>query len=418
MEPIRGPIDYNKYPPRTRNARRAAQTLRRPVAPRAVQSADEATRDEEQRDEMYSDETGGAFLSADEQAEHRPRSRRRVERHYRRQHVAPTFASESPLAPDEFAAADAFVDSPRAVGHAGRPGSRAAARRAPLWKRARRWSLLLLLILLAELGLAALTAPDFNIVGVSVQGIAVTPQRDVDGVQSVLVGQNWLRARLGQARRELEALPSVRQARLTRLLSWPPQVLITVEERQPFARVGAGDEWWVVDDSGIPFRRATAADAALYAVTGPVLQPVMGRALPPSAWRPVREFAAALSINERQGARWVLRRLYFDRHGFASLRLQGGAHDELLVQLGADRWPEKLQRARQALAYFEATGRRARTLNLLSYSMVTWTPRDAVHGPQNNAAPATPSDRESALPAAAAPVSATALEATNAPAPA
>jgi endonuclease/exonuclease/phosphatase (EEP) superfamily protein YafD len=43
----------------------------------------------------------------------------------------------------------------------------------------------------------------------------------------------------------------------------------------------------------------------------------------------------------------------------------------MLIQMGADRWPEKLQRARRALTYFEATGRRAAVLNLISYSMPT-----------------------------------------------
>jgi hypothetical protein len=88
----------------------------------------------------------------------------------------------------------------------------------------------------------------------------------------------------------------------------------------------------------------------------------------------VREFALSLSRSEQKGTRWSLRRLYFDKQGFASLRLTGGAHDEMLIQMGSDNWSKKLQRARQALTYFEATGRRAAVLNLISYSMPTWTP--------------------------------------------
>jgi hypothetical protein len=189
--------------------------------------------------------------------------------------------------------------------------------------------------------------------------VNITPREGVIAVQSSLAGQNWLRARLQGAANQLEALPTVREARVTRNLSWPPQVTIHIAERQPFARVGAGENWWVVDETGMPFRRANtdkAQDKALYAVTGPTLQPQVGQVLPAKAWQPVREFAQSLIRAEEKGTRWVLRRLYFDRHGFASLRLTGGAHDEMLIQMGGDRWPDKLQRARQALAYFEATG--------------------------------------------------------------
>jgi hypothetical protein len=169
----------------------------------------------------------------------------------------------------------------------------------------------------------------------------------------------------------------VREAHIVRVLDWPPRLAISITERRPFARVGAGQNWWVVDDQGMPFRAATAGDAALYAVTGSKLHPVLGRALPAEAWRPAVQFAAALA-NDHHGRQWNLRRIYIDKYGFASLRLSGGVHDEMLVQLGTEHWPEKLKRARQALAYFEETGRRAATLNLVSFSMPTWTPRQAL----------------------------------------
>jgi hypothetical protein len=226
----------------------------------------------------------------------------------------------------------------------------------------RRWCGILLIIFCFEFAIALLTAPHFSIERVEVEGLAITSPQDVVGVQSALVGQNWLRAGLRSAVATLEKLPTVREARITRDFRWPPQVTVHIEERQPFARVGAGDDWWIVDGSGMPFRRANLRepkDVALYAVTGPTLQPQIGKFLPAKYWQPVREFALSLSQAQEKGTRWSLRRLYFDRHGFASLRLTGGAHDEMLIQMGADRWSKKLQRARQALTYCEATGRRA-----------------------------------------------------------
>jgi hypothetical protein len=69
--------------------------------------------------------------------------------------------------------------------------------------------------------------------------------------------------------------------------------------------------------------------------------------------------------------------VYFDKNGFAALRVQGGSQDELLIRLGADRWEEKLQLARVALTFFERSGKRAQSLNLVSYNVPQWTPRQS-----------------------------------------
>jgi POTRA domain, FtsQ-type len=255
--------------------------------------------------------------------------------------------------------------------------ARPPATRMPLWKRVQRWSALLLFLLSAELMGAALTSRHFAVVAVDVIGNDVTPLDAVRPVQTALIGQNWIRAHTARAARALETLPAVRVADVVRVMDWPPRLAISITERKPFARVGAGRDWWVVDEQGVPFRVAKANDAALYAITGPRLQPRLGRPLPSAAWRPVVAFAAALVQDQQRGGRWNLRRIYMDKHGYASLRLMGGAHDEMLVQLGMDHWPAKLQRARQALAFFEETGRPAATLNLVSFTMPTWTPRQA-----------------------------------------
>jgi hypothetical protein len=119
-----------------------------------------------------------------------------------------------------------------------------------------------------------------------------------------------------------------------------------------------------------------------------------GKHLPPKLWKSVVHLADVLTTQAQQGQQWQLRRTYIDKYGFASLRLEGGSHDEMLVRLGAGRWPEKLERARQALAYFEKTGRQAAALNLVSYSKPTWTPRvvdvsgQATDAPNEGARPA------------------------------
>ncbi|HEX8236914.1 MAG TPA: FtsQ-type POTRA domain-containing protein [Abditibacteriaceae bacterium] len=440
MQPIRGPIDYNRYPPRAR---------RRNSAPRDDEHTLDASTQHETLDTEQPDAdpqprsraarrrraTDSSLDHTSDVAQDNPQDsavRRRASRHAARRTAPRSRAwdttqpvDDDPFQPhpdpaDQSVAGDlgeqdeALQTSSRKRGwrsghtsHKGAPNNR-----VPLWKRMRRWCGILLIIFFLEFGVALLTAPHFSIERVEAEGLGITSPQDVIGVQSTLVGQNWLRARLQNAATNLETLPTVRQARVTRDFRWPPQVTVHIEERQPFARVGAGDDWWIVDRSGMPFRRADLRepqDASLYAVTGPTLKPQIGTLLPTKTWQPVREFAQSLTQAQEKGTRWALRRLYFDRHGFASLRLTGGAHDEMLIQMGADHWSKKLQRARQALTYFEATGRRAAVLNLISYSMPTWTPRpeqdtdaaadaspDAIHAAAANIAAGAASTRPTA----------------------
>jgi hypothetical protein len=407
MQPIRGPIDYNRYPPRSR--RRSSMRADESVSAEGVSAEhfpDDASTQEETltthqpntsvarrsrrrpaRHEADEQDTGnapdGSGAVTDPRAARRAAIRRRTT--VPRSHAAPATRPVDDNWPPYENTADADFMYGDEQDEASQPPSRKRGRRGTaattdpgrLWKRVRRWCGILFIIFLSGIWCRAADRAALCHRARRGRGSSITAPQSVAVVQKSLVGQNWLRARLQSAASTLETLPTVREARVVRNFQWPPQVTVHIEERQPFARVGAGNDWWIVDDSGMPFRRADLSereDAALYAVTGPTLQPQIGKVLPEKTWQPVREFALSLAQSEQKGTRWALRRLYFDRHGFASLRLTGGAHDEMLIQMGADHWSKKLQRARQALAYFEATGRRAAVLNLISYSMPTWTP--------------------------------------------
>lgn len=254
-------------------------------------------------------------------------------------------------------------------------------KRAPFWKVARFLALILLLAGGVELGVAALTSPRFQVAEVTTSGTQITPQEDLKKIQNTLLGQNWVRAKTSVAQKKLRAIPTVKEARIVRALHWPPSLHIRIEERAPFARVGAGNEWWMVDESGVPFRRTQKNDGDFYALTGPNLQPQPGVPLPQKEWQNCVRLVRALNgdgntqAGSTRGSKWSLRRVYFDKNGFAALRLQGGSQDELLIRLGADRWEEKLEKARLALAYFDRQGQRAQSLNLVSYNVPQWTPR-------------------------------------------
>ena len=242
---------------------------------------------------------------------------------------------------------------------------------------ARRVRFIFLLLLLAGGGWLThfvLTAPEFQVAAVTVSGVGITSDSAVERAQKQLVGQNWILAKPEAARKKLAAVTTVKDVIVTRSLHWPPQMHIHVQERTPFVRVGEGNDWWVVDESGMPFRRANQSDEHLFALTGPKLKPIFGKPLPSNEWQPGVRLIRALNASNSNSQKWALRRVYLDKNGFASLRLQGGMHNELLVRLGGDRWEEKLQRTRLALQYFERTGRRAMSLNLVSYNMPQWTP--------------------------------------------
>jgi len=246
-------------------------------------------------------------------------------------------------------------------------------RSTPIWKRLRLIAVVLLLIGLGQLVTAALTSSQFRVADVTVSGAQITDADKIADVQQSLVRQNWVRAQTGAAIKQISALPTVKSVAVSRALHWPPHLHIAIVEREPFVRVGAGENWWIVDESGVPFRRAqkSEADEKLFAVTNPKFEPDLGKPLTKENWEPTFQLVSELST---QKPIWPLRRVYFDKNGFAALRLKGGKHDEMLIRLGGDRWPEKLERARLALEYFDRTNQRASTLNLVSYIMPQWTP--------------------------------------------
>ena len=247
-------------------------------------------------------------------------------------------------------------------------------------------------LFVVQCGVAALTAPQFAIKSVEVRGLDATPATAVEKLSSTLVGQNIFRARAAAVAQKVSALPTVAQARVVRPLQWPPRLRLEVTERQPILRVGAGQSWWVADAAGVPYRRARQGDEALYALTAPQFTPQTGQALPAADWQRARELARDLAADNAlvaqaapavQGQKnapqfWQLRRIYFDRDGFAAVRVSGsgalGAHRELLIRLGEEDWPAKLAQARMALNYFERTGQRARELDLVSGEHPRWRP--------------------------------------------
>ena len=279
------------------------------------------------------------------------------------------------------------------------------------------WRRLMACLLLLLLGGAtgwALTAPEMQVSNVDSSKLKNTPQGQIEPVEQQLRGQNWLRADVKSAAAQLGRVPTIESAQVTRSWRhWPPRLQIQIDERAPWFRIGGGATWWIVDEHGVMFRRAQDSDESLIALSATALdisKVRAGQTLEPKIWEGARRLIAALDEQTEKGEQWQLRRVYLDKNGLAALRLQGGEHDEMLIRLGSDRWPQKLTRAREALAFFDKIGRRALALNLVSYSRPTWTPQpdqapktDASTNESNDASSAASNDADDATTSADTP---------------
>lgn len=238
-------------------------------------------------------------------------------------------------------------------------------------------------------GAMALTAPQFNVARVEITGTQRKAPAKVQALARQLIGKNVFRTPRGRIEQQMEAIPLIASAQISRAWSWPPHMKVLLTERQPLLQVGFGTTWWVADAQGVPFRRADRNDSHLDMLTSPLLQPSTGKAFPAAQWKSARQLEKALADDNALVARenggsgegkfWNLRRVYLDKNSAAALRISGRgslkAHGETLIRLGEEDWPEKLKQARIALAFLERTGRKASEIDLVSSDHPRWRPK-------------------------------------------
>jgi len=149
------------------------------------------------------------------------------------------------------------------------------------------------------LAVAAFTAPPFRIRRVEVDGLESVPSARVEQLVSSLRGQNMLRVRTGTVAEQLREFPSVQSVSVSHPLAWPPVLVFNVMERQPAARVGEGTNWWVVDENGVPFRKANfgTGDEDLFPVTGPQFIPQPGKPFAATDWARATELISDLKAD-------------------------------------------------------------------------------------------------------------------------
>jgi cell division protein FtsQ len=255
------------------------------------------------------------------------------------------------------------------------PARRQRRRRRLLRAAARAAGLGHALAAFAVAGSAALhavrTASVFAVTRVDVDGVERLSEADVVAAARIEPGESLLALDPDAVVDRVEALAGVRRARVTRHL--PHRVVVTVEEREPYALVvvGGGLAWVDVDGRLVgPERRPV-----------PPPLPVLSGVEPPAAGpdQPVgdrlRAGLAILRAIQRAGGRLSGRISEVDLAGAGPVLY---TREGVEVRLPAEGWDEQLARFDGVLAELEDRGERAGLVDLRYRDLVVIRPRGVI----------------------------------------
>jgi len=140
------------------------------------------------------------------------------------------------------------------------------------------WIILGLLVV----GLTLFNSPFFTIHRVIVAGNKLLTAKEITSAADLPLGANIFRVNLREAAARVEAIPAVKEARLSR--HFPGQITIQVTEREAIALVSGKDGFYGLDDTGVCIGRLPAA-CALPVVTGVGEPPGIGKRLETRGFR-------------------------------------------------------------------------------------------------------------------------------------
>lgn len=206
---------------------------------------------------------------------------------------------------------------------------RIAVRRAE-GRRRLRWMVIAAVVVLLAVGvLVVLASPLFAIDNVQVEGNVYTDPAALDAIVDRLEGEPILTADLDAARRELEAIPWVADARVT--MHFPHTVRIQIAERTPVASFqGTDGQFRVVDVDGrvLDVLAGQPVDYLLISGVSPNTDAGSNAGL---ALRGAAQLVSALppALHER------VSRVELTPTGETTLILDGGDTPEITVSFGA-----------------------------------------------------------------------------------
>lgn len=209
-------------------------------------------------------------------------------------------------------------------------------------------------------------AESLRIQAIRFEGTAHAADDDLLGLSTVRPGDHLLLSDLDAMRAALARHPWVKSVRTRR--TWPPAVVVTVQERTAAALVDLGGLYLVEDDGNV-FKRAEAGDGLdLPVITGISRNDYVQRR---AAVEPLLRGALAVARSWREGGRDGKARLseiHVDGDGTTLYVGEQGTQ----VRLGSGDLPAKLQRLDQMLAVLRTEGKAAEVLHLDNRVHPSW----------------------------------------------
>lgn len=123
----------------------------------------------------------------------------------------------------------------------------------------------LILCLLVEIVVVALTSPYFNIKNISITGNITIPKNNIIETAAIPSETNIFRLHTRRIVDDLLVNPVIKNARLHRKL--PDELIISIKEREPDCLLRVNDKIYEIDAAGIPFRVPTKIDENIPMIT-------------------------------------------------------------------------------------------------------------------------------------------------------
>jgi cell division protein FtsQ len=238
-------------------------------------------------------------------------------------------------------------------------------------RRKRNWLKLSLqlLVCVAVAGLVylALTFPRLRISQIDVRGAKTIPVATVRACADKAIGENIFRVNTQNVRANILKKPVVKKAWVRR---WPPNKLIlTVEERVPYAAVNSGGETFLIDMEGMVFRSVQVLPKNLTAI-----DLIDSNALRVGVRADSRLIAPALDcLRQARENNFSVDKISVDPSGDMCLNMVSG----LLVELGQPfDVKEKFAMLKKVLSAKPDFASRAQYLNLKTTSAPSWKPKE------------------------------------------
>jgi cell division protein FtsQ len=236
-------------------------------------------------------------------------------------------------------------------------------------------------VLLVALVAGSLFVPQLEVKQVSVQGAQTISSTEIAGLAPVPEHRNILAYYILHSRalsRKIEkAEPAVQSAKIT--VQLPDTLVVTIAERQPYAVLNMGGNYWVLDIHGVPFRQVAIRPSGLPCVVMPpgALNPVLGQSIPLSDSTPMGAFYQAIVLlsSQRMAILSKIREITVDQNANLCLNMT----NNLQIRLGqSDNLAQKLALAATALNEDTSLLERAQYLDFTDPQRPAWKPRSPV----------------------------------------